>query len=156
MIFSMATSVVCANGAGIPELEIEWTKIMGTGTPVRQGYCGRQTKDGGYIVGGRIENTAKKSIDLLLIRLNSSRSIVWQKQYGGVANVNADSTAYDVQETVNGYFVGGESSVLAGGGGLVMKTDLSGNMIWQYAFGGPWYGLIYSIVPLPDSEQTIV
>jgi hypothetical protein len=116
---------------------------------------GIRTSDGGYLVAGNWYKTIpgpfpeEDSGGALLIKLNSSGNIVWQKAYnGGVyCYFNGFSTVctiitalpYSVHQTADGGYV------LAGLGQLELldsvpqvpwlaKVDSGGNLLWQYFY----------------------
>jgi hypothetical protein len=105
-----------------------------------------QTSDGGFLhvgsssgVGSEIRQNAGKA-DVLLIKTDNKGAVSWAKTFGGTE----DDLGYSCIETNNAFFITGESSSnnvgFEGNKGLtdllLLKTDKSGNMIWQKKFGG--------------------
>ena len=144
-----------------PSGNVRWQKgfnnVDNHGSP--NGYehalAGIQTSDGGSIVVGNWSNTApspfpvEDSAGVLLLKLDSSGNIEWQKTYnGGIycyfngfnqTCVIITALAYSVHQTADGGYV------LAGLGQLELldsvpqvpwlaKFDSAGNLLWQYFY----------------------
>lgn len=95
------------------------------------------TNDNGYVSCGIVDSgVGTQDWDGLIIKLDSSGNMLWSKKYPGIAY---DSLNYINQTTDNGYIVIGTTSSYGAGGYdiWIMKTDNSGNMIWQKTYGGP-------------------
>lgn len=92
-------------------------------------YDIKQTPDGGYIVAG------ETSSDALLIKLDSQGNVQWQKTIGGTAPDGARTVTLTDD---GGYILCGYTySMGAGNADLYLaKTDASGNVQWERAFGG--------------------
>jgi hypothetical protein len=144
-----------------PSGNLQWQRgfnnVDNHGSP--NGYehalAGIQTSDGGYIVVGNWSNTppspfpVEDSAGVLLLKLDSSGQIEWQKTYnGGIycyfngynqTCVIITALGYSVHQTVDGGYV------LAGLGNLELtdsvpqvpwlaKVDSAGNLLWQYFY----------------------
>src|SRR5439155_9374506 len=74
-----------------------------------------------------------------LIKLDARGRIVWQKGYGGTNNnyyVSRES-AGAVATTDGGYVLAGQSDIfLQADNGWMLKTDGSGNILWQKTYTG--------------------
>jgi len=127
---------------------IQWQKCLGA-----VGWDGiteiMQTSDKGYIVSGysksmEIVNSLNHAFDCWIIKLDSSGTITWQKNYGG----SREDQAYSIKETRDGNFI-----FIAGTGSTdrdvkdrqansydsdcwVVKIDKNGFIIWSKSFGG--------------------
>jgi hypothetical protein len=130
-------------GAGLADVYLVKTDSSGGelwsnsyGTPFfDEGFCARETSDGGYVVAGMTSWTATGYSDVYLIKVDSSGSTVWDTTYGGPW---ADA-AYSVQLTADGgYFLVGATESFGAGGGDVyaVKTDSLGNVLWDRTYGG--------------------
>jgi hypothetical protein len=120
--------------------EIEWQRTLG-----RIGYDSatgeiQQTRDGGYIAVGSIENTTRKD-DVLVLKLNSNGDVEWQRSYG---ELDVDEEGFSIQQTADGgYIVGGSQRLMIIDYGgpvfytrpLLFKLSESGDIQWQKAFG---------------------
>lgn len=130
-----------------PTGTVEWTKR----------YCCyaqniyrdiRQTIDGGYIVAGRI-NTSP-----WIMKVDSQGDIQWENTYGSEWNL----AGFSIVETsdMNYVLAGG----CCGSGGLVIKLDPGGSMIWQRKFLVPSPGYstspsINGLVETPDGNFVV-
>ncbi|RDE17423.1 MAG: hypothetical protein C4K49_02885 [Candidatus Thorarchaeota archaeon] len=133
-----------ASGAGGPDIwalkitsdgSIEWQKTYG-GTNADQGIFVQQTMDGGYIVGAETVSFSQGSDDYLILKLNSTGGVTWQKTYGGTS---ADDLHFIRQTPDGGYFVGGQTGSfgpIVGTNVWALRLNSTGGVIWQNAYGG--------------------
>ncbi len=138
--------VIKLNASGNPV----WNKSIG-GTAEQISYSVQQTNDGGYIVAGKSTSSASGNItginngldDYLVVKLDVSGNIVWNKLLGG----NGIDAASFVQQTADGGYilVGSSSSSVSGNVtqtsyGLedvwAVKLDALGNVVWNKLYGG--------------------
>jgi hypothetical protein len=125
---------------------IQWQKTFEKGS---QANCIQQTSEGGYIAAGYMnyyEEEATKyhrGKDVLVIKLDESGKLQWQKVLGG----SMDDEANSIQQTSDGgYIIAGTTNSFDGDvtdkkeeNGFdywVIKLDTSGNVQWQKVFGG--------------------
>ncbi|NOT51230.1 MAG: T9SS type B sorting domain-containing protein [Chitinophagaceae bacterium] len=114
---------------------------------------------GGYILTGTTEsndgdisgNHGDK--DIWLARLDPAGNILWQSCHGG----SGSEGPCGVIPLNDGYVVGGSSSssdapINNNGGidGWMFKTDLNGNMLWQYNYGGNLDDICYDLLQAAD------
>ena len=151
---------------------IVWNKsIGGNSNPETEvAYAIQQTLDGGYIIAGTSSSSANGDVtatnkgltDYLVLRLDGSGNVVWNKLLGG----SAEETAYAVQQTADGgYIVAGKSSSSASGNvtqsskGLedawIVKLDASGAIVWDKLYGGSQEDVANSIQQTPDGGYII-
>lgn len=110
-----------------------WEKTFG-GTGWDYGNSVKATGDGGYIIAGYTKPSGAAHEDVYIIKTDSSGNLVWETTFGG-----ADSDySYDVQVTGDGgYIIAG--TTLSSGAGFadvyLVKTDSSGNLVWEKTFG---------------------
>ncbi len=121
-----------------------WDKTYGgTNSDVANALV--QTGDDGYALAGRTNSFGAGSDDFWLIKTDSSGNIQWNKTYGGTDDDAANAL---VQTSDGGYTVAGytRSFGLASNYDFwLIKTDSSGNMLWNKTYGrehGEWAAAI--------------
>ena len=139
--------VVKFNSDGI----ITWQKCLG-GTLSEGAASIKQTADGGYIIAGTSQSNDGDitgnhgSNDCVVIKLNSSGTIVWEKTLGGTQVDNATS----IQQTNEGGYIVAVASAsndgdVSGHHGAInygnsdywiVKLDATGAITWQKSLGG--------------------
>ncbi len=103
---------------------ISWQKTYG-GSDYDDAYSIQQTADGGFIVAGRTHSFGAGGWDMLVLKLDQTGNVSWQKTYGG----NGDEAAYSIrQSTDGGFIVSGESSSLGTFCMWILKLDQTGNV----------------------------
>ena len=129
----------------------EWDKTFGRfGND--EGYSVQQTTDGGYITAGH------RGDDIYLVKTDALGNTEWQETFGGKDIDIGHSTQ---QTNEGGYIVAGSTGSY--GVGLVgsydvylIKTDASGNIVWQKTFGGEYDDEGYFIHQTSDGGFVIV
>jgi hypothetical protein len=135
--------------------EIEWERSLG-GTNSDYGFEPQMTSDGGYIITGWSRSIDGEvtgnhgGTDYWVVKLDSSRNIVWQKSLGGLL----DELSSTILETSDGDFiVAGYTNSRTGDVGnnygdpdlddwdqtydiWVVKLDPDGLIIWEQNYGG--------------------
>jgi hypothetical protein len=137
---------------------VQWTRayndVNSEGSPTNAQHAQTviQTADGGYLIGGHWSDSTSPGsccTGALLLKLNSSGRIQWQKAYsGGVycfengfseTCTDIGGLVYSVQQVADGGYV------LAGAGDLELndsvplvpwlaKVDASGTLVWQHFY----------------------
>ena len=109
-----------------------WNKTFG-GTSNNWSYSVQQSTDGGYIIIGYTNSFMEF---VYLIKTDGSGNELWSKTFGGT---NDDSTSVQ-QTTDGGYIVTGYTKSSGNGDADVylIKTDGSGNELWNKTFGGTY------------------
>ena len=124
-----------------------------------------QTADGGYFLAGtsyRGPGPDKTSVnygssDFFLVRLNADLEQIWDRSYGGTKN----DTLIVARQTADGGFIlggiswsassGNKTSPFYGGSDFwVVRTDASGNMLWDKSFGGSSFDELYDVQETAD------
>jgi len=121
-----------------------------------------QTPDGGYVFSGTVQNRSYPYQELFfLMKLDSRGRIVWQKGYGGTNGYYHVSreTAGAVATSDGGYVLAGLSDIfVAGTNGWMLKTDGSGNILWQKTYKGltNHFGSVFNqVIELSDGGYAV-
>ena len=122
-----------------PNGDTIWVRKIGL--PLRNERCYgiKQTPDGGFIMCGLIHNVdstgAITDDDVYLVKTDSLGFQQWERTFGG----SLDDWAYSVELTSDGgYLVFGTTYSYGIGqyNMYLIKTDNTGNMLWQKTYGG--------------------
>jgi len=114
-----------------------WLQGYGTGYS-SAAYSTQQTTDGGYIVGGYLYTGQANSEDVCLVKADPSGNQVWLRTFGE----NKWDHGYSVLQTFDGGFVivgfkGTNQLPVDSAYVYLIKTDLSGNKLWENIYGTP-------------------
>jgi len=145
--------VVNLDGSG----NILWQHCYGGSMGESSGII-EQTADGGFIFtcfsssnDGDVSHNL--SGDYWLVKLNPSGNISWQKCFGG----NGGETPYGLVQLTDGYVIAGVSfsddAFVHNQGSAdcwIIKTDLSGNLVWQKNYGGSEFEIANAITKAAD------
>ncbi|MEZ7504584.1 T9SS type B sorting domain-containing protein [Flavobacterium sp. Arc2] len=141
-----------------------WQKTIG-GNNYDHLTSAKETTDGGYILGGYSSSgisgektqNSRGNDDYWVVKLDANRNIIWDKTFGGTG---VDRLTTIIETNDGGYLMGGSSDSNISGeknensqGMLdmwIIKTDISGNIMWQKTFGGSNPDWVQSIVKTPD------
>ena len=135
-----------SQGTPLKSPSIQWQRTFESGSAAN---CIQQTSEGGYIAAGYMTYEEGKVTnhhggkDVLVIKLDNSGNLQWQKALGG----SMDDEANSIQQTSDGGFivVGNTNSIDGdftnkkkdkGFDYWVIKLDESGNIQWQKRYGG--------------------
>ena len=133
---------------------IEWQRDYG-GNDADIAYSIQQTSDGGYIVAGETQSFGSSWWDILVLKLDSTGGITWQRAYGGS---EFDYTKSIQQTSDGGFIVGGGTSSFGSGyfDIWVLKLDSMGNIDWQKTYGGSGFDHANSIQQTNDGEYIVI
>jgi hypothetical protein len=112
-----------------------WDKTFGR---TETDYCeeGQQTLDGCYImIGWTWNESGAGNVDVWLIKTDGNGNKIWDKTFGGE---NDEYGRFGQQTDDGGYIITGEiwSLDFTDWDLLLIKTDGSGNKVWEKTFGG--------------------
>jgi len=127
-----------------------WSKTYG-GTLADGGKCVRPTSDGGVIIAGYTYSFGSGNADLYLIKTNSDGIEQWSKTIGG----SGRDFGNEILQLADGGFlvIGTTYSKGAGDADLwLVKTDSTGNLIWDKTYGGAGMDIGKSIQVTPDGK----
>ncbi len=130
-----------------------WNKTFG-GTNDELGNFVQPTSDGGYIITGSTESFGSGSEDFWLIKVDGNGNEEWNKTYGG----SFGERAYTVHQTNdNGYVLAGRTDSYGNGSldAWLIKTDTSGNELWDKTFGGTAADNAYSLQITSDNGYVL-
>jgi hypothetical protein len=121
---------------------IEWSKTYG-GAVYDEGNCVNQTSDGGYIIGGGSTSFGAGGYDFYLLKTDGNGNLSWSKTFGGSGIDDAQSVH---QTSDGGYIMTGETESFGAGNYdfYLVRTDGSGNLLWNKTYGGTGIEQAYS------------
>lgn len=131
---------------------VEWQSMVGPiGSTTVIFNAVQQSSDGGYVATGNYYKSSPKCQPFeceggLVVKLGSSGKVQWQQALTppGSGSMFIDSI---VQTSDGGSVVAGAWFGSSQKGGLLVKLDSSGNILWQNAYsGGSYYGLELGVV----------
>ncbi|MEO5642998.1 MAG: T9SS type A sorting domain-containing protein [Bacteroidia bacterium] len=133
---------------------VTWSKIY-AGDVSDYLACVIQTTDGGYmLVGTTFSFNTSPYGDILVIKINATGAISWQKHYGYTGYDYAES----VQQTADGgYIIGGLTSSFGAGyyDYFIMKIDSVGYGAWGTTIGGTGNDYAYAVLQTSDGGYMI-
>ncbi len=127
---------------------VQWYKIFGGGKD-DWGNSVKQTQDGGYIICGSTSSYGAGNQDIWLVKTDAYGNKLWDKTFGG----EKDEGGFSVQQTTDGGYIvcGATNSYGAGGADVwLVKTDASGNKLWDRTFCGAETDIAYSVQQTTD------
>jgi hypothetical protein len=139
---------------------IEWQRSYRGDLSIQNGFCIRQTSEGGYIVSARSFSN-EGGYDIWVIKLNSQGDIQWQRTF--------DENDFDLiylqsiqQTSEGGYILGGQTgpkNPYGPGPGqmdlLVIKLSSEGNIEWERKYQGRGHSKLWSIQQTYDRGYII-
>ena len=130
---------------------MQWNRTyrVCTGRYGEDGNSVRQTSDGGYIIAGETYNCGNDG-DVLLVKMDANGNKRWDKAFafsssGRYEDRNEDNSAYSVRQTSDGgYIVLGNTISNSNPDDsfpiYIIKTDASGNKMWEKTMTGMGIG----------------
>ncbi len=117
-------------------------------------WSGRQTEDGGYILAGGTESFGAGIYDVYLLKLDSTGQKLWEKTFGG----KGSDCGYTVLEVDGGGYLIAGNTEFSGNGNpdvYLLRTDGSGQLIWQKTYGGKGSDYGWSLAASRDGGYVI-
>lgn len=135
-----------------------WEKTLG-GAEDDLGYSVCETSDGGYLITGATYSMGAGYDDIYLIKLDNAGNTVWEKVFGDTSF----DRGHSVMETSDGgYLVTGVTIVPDEQGGdgnsdfYLLKTDVSGNLIWESNLGELFHDAAHQTIETTDGGFVVV
>jgi hypothetical protein len=128
----------------------EWTVAVGTTRKMDIGICVDEASDG-FICGGGLYDASAKGQVKGLVKLNKTTgATIWQKTYGTATNgmtrgVQVLGDGSIIATGYNNFSDDGYQFISDDGTGFIMKTDSSGNLIWDQDLPVPQGTKVYEI-----------
>ncbi|MBL0044509.1 MAG: hypothetical protein IPP33_08955 [Flavobacteriales bacterium] len=111
-----------------------WQRTYG-GFGSDEGMSVDNTSDGGFIVLGSTGSWGAGGGDIYLLKLDSTGELQWSKTFGGIG-VEQGASVKTLED--GGFAIAGTtaSPPATGYDGLLIRTDASGNVLWERTYGG--------------------
>ena len=156
------TGVTESYGAGVDDIwlikadssgNMEWNQTFG-GSGLDWALSVQQTSDGGYIIAGMTNSYGAGLADVWLVKADSSGNMVWNKTFGGS---DGDYGSAVRQTSDGGYIITGNTGYTGAGDadGWLIKTDSSGDEMWNKTLGGSAYERGQSVQQTSDGGYII-
>jgi hypothetical protein len=144
-------------GAGAADVHLVRTDSTGTllwedfygGSSDDYAHSLRNTSDGGFIITGYTASQGPGPYSLWLIKTDGSGNVEWDQTLGGTEG----EVGQDVRQTSDGgYIITGYTTTWGSGLGdlWLVRTDGSGNMLWDSYFGGSEWDTGMSVIECRD------
>lgn len=136
--------LVKTDGSG----SVQWTKTYGW-AQADEASSVIQTADGGYAIGGNAYSFGAGGSDAWLIKTDSNGNMQWNKTYGG----SGGDCAWSVVQTLDGGYALAGWTDSFGAGNIdfyLVKTNSSGGILWNKAYGGSNNDRGWSLVQTAD------
>ncbi|MDO6429594.1 gliding motility-associated C-terminal domain-containing protein [Flavitalea sp. BT771] len=132
---------------------IQWSRTYG-GPGDDEFGTGKQTSDGGYILGGYTTSYGDPAGDAWLVKIDAAGNMLWSKKYGD-GNPNGDRLFDLIQTADGGYAFCGDHKYTPGVvDAMVVRTDATGNLLWAKGFESG--GSDESVGILEDKDSLVV
>jgi hypothetical protein len=130
----------------------EWEYVYDGPLQYTEGYSIQQTFDGGYIASGY--NGGPVGGGIYLLKLDALGNEDWSRLIGNAPGIHCSGYSV-VQLPDSGYVVAGKIT-LSGMSGYVVRTDATGQVIWESVIGGPDYDCFNEICLTSSGDYVLV
>ncbi len=112
------------------------------------------TNDGNYVIVGSSESFGPGDSDIYLIKINSAGERIWSKTIGGAGDDEGNKIIEDSEGNLlivgNTHSFNGDDSDI-----YLVKTDDSGNLLWERSYGSSDDEYAVSFLLTPENEIVI-
>ncbi|MHC4132081.1 MAG: hypothetical protein ACYSSP_08290 [Planctomycetota bacterium] len=128
----------------------EWSVAIGVIRKVDFGICVAEASDGFICGGGLYDATVRGNVRGLVKLDKANGNVIWQKtygtaKYGAIRGVQVLGDGSIITTGYDGFSAAGYEFIVDDGTGFTMKTDSSGNMIWENTLPYPQGTKIHEI-----------
>jgi hypothetical protein len=115
-----------------------WSKTYG-GTMEDAGRAIAPAESNNYVVAGYTNSMGNGDYDFLLLKIDASGNMTWNKTYGGTQS----DKAYAIAETAGGCIAVGDTRSKGEGenDAWIIKFDVNGNLVWDKTVGGEGFDM---------------
>jgi hypothetical protein len=140
-----------------------WNRTYG-GAQVDVAYSVVQTGDGGYALVGVTTSFGSGEYDAWLVKVRAEMNLEHQRHLGGTGNIPGwtrtygaatDEVAYSMVQTADGGYALAGYKTAATLDLWFVKTDWSGNLLWDVVYGGNQNEVAYAVVQAVDGGYAI-
>jgi len=118
--------------------KLVWNKTYG-GVMEDAGRAITLTEDNRYVIAGYTNSMGNGDYDFLLLKIDASGNLLWNKTYGG----SQSDKAYVIAETAGRCVAVGDTRSKGEGDSdaWIIKVDLNGNLLWERTVGGEGFDM---------------
>jgi hypothetical protein len=115
-----------------------WSKTYG-GAMEDAGRAIAPTEGNHYFVAGYTNSMGNGDYDFLLLKIDASGNMTWNKTYGGTQS----DKAYAIAETAGGCVATGDTRSKGEGesDAWIIKVDVNGDLVWERTVGGEGFDM---------------
>lgn len=117
---------------------VVWNKTYG-GSMEDAGRAITLTEDHSYMIAGYTNSMGSGDYDFLLLKIDASSDLSWNKTYGGLQS----DKAYAIAETAGEYVIAGDTRSKGNGDNdaWIIKIDSNGDLLWDETVGGEGFDM---------------
>ena len=113
-----------------------------------------QLADSSFVLAGYTSSFGIGGYDIFLVKADKNGNLIWQKTFGG----NDWDFAYNIELTTDGGFIICGTTYSFGYGnadGYIIKTDVSGNLLWSKTYGKQLDDEFKSVIQTSDGNYVL-
>lgn len=136
-----------------PQGNTLWEKTCG-GPSNDQFECVVQTADGGYTLAGATQSySTSGKTEAWLVKTDSDGAMQWNKTYSRTAGHDYGRSM--IQTSDGGYAIAGQTDYFGSGDAWLIKTDITGNLVWDKTYDGNDSDFASSLVQASDEGYAL-